>query len=193
MSEFFQVTLGGLLGSSVATALLGLLFLRRTRTVESEIKANFDRQLKIFESTRSWKEQALFELLGPVVMQLQRTKHAFERWKVKDLGLEAMVIRTGNLTIRDLLLGKGHLIPATLHEDAMRLVAHYDAWLLKFDELRGDRDKTDQSPFVFVGPDGYPFPRASQDRIIDAFFALRHELYNVDAPVTTSSPSTRTQ
>jgi len=182
MSDFFQVTLGGLIGSSVATTVLGLLFLRRTRTIESQIKDDFDRKLRVFESTRSWKQQSLFDLLGPIVMQLKRTEQAFDRWTKKDLGLEAKVIREGNLTIRDLLLAKGHLVPADLHKDAMELVAHYDAWLLKFDELRGDPAKPDQPAFVFVGPDGYPFPKEAEARFIAAFYDLRKELYGVEPP-----------
>jgi len=68
MAGFLEVTLGGLVGSSIATSVLGALFLRRNKTVESEIKEHFDQSLKVFESKRSWKEQALFELLGPMQM-----------------------------------------------------------------------------------------------------------------------------
>jgi hypothetical protein len=65
---FFQMTLGGLLGSSLATTILGALFLRWSKTVESEIKAHFDQSIKVFESTRAWKQQSLSELLGPLNM-----------------------------------------------------------------------------------------------------------------------------
>ncbi len=96
MPGFFEVTIGGLLGSSLATAVLGALFLRRNKTVESEIKAHFDESLKVFESKRSWRQQALFELLGPLQMQFERTKRAFDRWDHKNLYLEAKVVREGN-------------------------------------------------------------------------------------------------
>ena len=93
MPGFFEVTLGGLLGSSLATAILGALFLRRNKIVESEIKAHFDEGLKVFESKRTWKQQALFELLGPLQMQFERTKRAFGRWDHKNLYLEGKVVR----------------------------------------------------------------------------------------------------
>jgi len=112
--EFFQVTLGGLLGSSVATAILGALFLRWSKTVESEIKTRFDQGLKVFESTRAWKQQSLSELLGPLNMHFDRTKSAFDRWDGKNLFLEAQIVRQGNQTIRDTLLSKGHLISPNL-------------------------------------------------------------------------------
>ena len=104
IAAFFNVTLGGFIGSGVATTILGWLLLRRTKTIESEIKSHFDERLKVFESTRAWKQQSLSELLGPVIMQFERTKAAFDRWNGKNLFLEAQVVRTGNQTIRDTLL-----------------------------------------------------------------------------------------
>ena len=47
-------------------------------------------------------------------MQLDRTKRAFDRYSGRNIYLEAKVLYVGNVTIRDLLLTKGHLIPANL-------------------------------------------------------------------------------
>jgi hypothetical protein len=78
MPGFFVVTLGGLLGSSLAAAVLGLFFLRRNKRIEAEVKTNFDQNFSIFESKRSWKQQALSELLGPVIMQRPPHPPAFD-------------------------------------------------------------------------------------------------------------------
>src|SRR5262245_23193962 len=177
--SFFQVTLGGLLGSSVATAILGAIFLRRNKTVESEIKAHFDRQFNVFQSTRAWKQQALFELYGPLMMQFARTKAAFDRWNHKDLFLEGQIVRSGNQVIRDTLLTKGHLIPPPLIPHATRLVIHYDAWMEEFDRVRGAGAKASDTEFVFVGPQGYPFPREAESAFRAEFERLQRELYGV--------------
>ena len=179
MPGFFEVTLGGLLGSSLAAAALGALFLRRNKTVESEIKAHFDESFKVFESKRSWRQQALFELLGPLQMQFERTKRAFDRWSDKNLYLEAKVVREGNQTIRDLLLTKGHLIPPHLMGDAFQLVEHYDAWLEAFDRIRGAGSTASDTAFVFAGPDGYPFPVNAEVNFKAEFRKLQNELYGV--------------
>ena len=179
MAGFFEVTLGGLLGSSIATTVLGALFLRRNKRVESEIKAHFDESLKVFESKRSWKEQALFEMFGPMQMQFERTKRAFDRWDRKNLHLEAKVVREGNMAIRDILLSKGHLIPPQLMEDAGKLVEHYDAWLEAFEAIRGDPSKNKDVDFVFVGPSGYPFPSDAEANFKTEFRKLQSELYGV--------------
>ncbi len=178
-SGFFQVTLGGLVGSSVATAILGALFLRWNKTVESEIKSHFDRQFNVFQSTRAWKQQALSELFGPLLMQLDRTKAAFDRWNGKNLYLEAQIVRKGNEAIRDTLLSKGHLIPSHLISHATKLVVHYDVWMEEFDRVRNSTSPESDDAFVFVGPAGYPFPHEAEAAFKEQFAALQRELYGV--------------
>jgi hypothetical protein len=68
----------------------------------------------------------LSQLLGPAVMQLERNKRAEARWHSKNLYLEAKVVREANITIRDLFLSRGHLIPPQLMAHAANIVEHYD-------------------------------------------------------------------
>ncbi|MCD1598436.1 hypothetical protein [Rheinheimera aquimaris] len=179
MAQLLDVIIGSFLGSSVVTALLGVLFLRRNKTIETQIEAQFSQGLKVFESTRSWKEQALAELFGPLQMQLERTKRAFERWDNKNLHLEAEVIQKGNIAIRDLLLAKGHLIPAQLMAHAIALIEHYDAWIEAYNHIRSDTTLTANTDFVFVGPAGYPFPAEAEQAFKAQFKQLQQELYGV--------------
>jgi hypothetical protein len=176
---FFQVTLGGLIGSSLATVLLGALFLRWTKTVEGEIKGHFDEKMKVFESVRAWKQQSLSQLFGPLIMQFDRTKAAFDRWNDKDLFLEAKIVREGNETIRDTLLSNGHLMPPHLILHATKLVIHYDVWMEEFDRVRGEKAQTNDDAFVFAGPKGYPFPHEAEDAFKAEFRSLQAELYGV--------------
>jgi len=175
---FWEVTLGGLLGSGIASTLVAALLLRRNAMLQSEIKRQFDERLKEFESTRFWKENCLSQLLGPAVMQLERTKRAFARWNGKNLCLEAKIVREGNVTIRDLILTKGHLIPPELMEHTARLIEHYDRWLEEFDRKRASESPSDADTFVFVGPQGFPFPRDAE-RVVDTFRRLQRELYGI--------------
>lgn len=179
MTGFWEVTLGGLLGSGLASTVAASLMLRRSRLIESEIKRQFDERLKVFESTRVWKEKCLTQLLGPAVMQLERTKRAFDRWDGKNLYLEARIVRDGNIAVRDLLLSNGHLIPPGLMEDSARLVEHYDRWLEEFETKRAKESPANEDAFVFVGPQGFPFPSGSETRLREAFRKLQQELYGV--------------
>jgi len=171
---FWEVTLGGLLGSGIASTLVAALLLRRNAMLQSEIKRQFDERLKEF-----WKENCLSQLLGPAVMQLERTKRAFARWNGKNLCLEAKIVREGNVTIRDLILTKGHLIPPELMEHTARLIEHYDRWLEEFDRKRASESPSDADTFVFVGPQGFPFPRDAERQVVDTFRRLQRELYGI--------------
>jgi hypothetical protein len=135
---------------SVGAAIVGALIKRR---VESA--------LDIWRSRRNLDERSVAELLGPVYIQLVRTKRAFERWDGKNLFLEGQVIRAGNVAIRDLLLSKPHLIPPELRQAASDLILHYDVWLEEFDRQRG-RPEAAGPDFVFAGPQGYPFPTVAE-------------------------------
>jgi len=186
LAGFFQITLGGLVGSSLATAILGALFLRWTKTVESEIKGHFDEKMKIFESIRSWKQQSLSQLFGPLIMHFDRTKAAFDRWDGKNLFLEAQIVRQGNQTIRDTLLSNGHLMPPHLIEHATALVVHYDVWMEEFDRVRVETSQAQDATFVFAGPHGYPFPHKAEEAFKMEFRRLQAELYGVVTPAPDS-------
>ncbi|MBN1657431.1 MAG: hypothetical protein JXA93_03465, partial [Anaerolineae bacterium] len=72
---------------------------------------------------------------------------------------------------------KADLIPPDLVSDANRLVIHYDRWLEKYERLRGGTEPDLNEPFVFTGPDGYPFPAESEQRFRERFEQLRQTLY----------------
>ena len=151
------------------------------------IKRRFTTILEVWRSQRGWKERAVTELLGPVYMQLDRTKRAFDRWDGKNLFLEGEVVRKGNLAIRDLLLEKPHLIPPELRNDASALMQHYDVWLEEFDRVRKS-DAPNQPSFVFAGPSGYPFPTSADANFRATFRDYWDSLYASDqkaAPLPT--------
>ena len=177
MESLINSLIAGIVSGSVISAVLGLFFHRRTARIEEEVRAQFQKSLDVSRSRREWKEQSLSELLGPVYMQLDRTERAFSRWTSKNLYLEAKIIREGNLTIRDLLLKKGYLIPPELLDDAGRLVEHYDRWLEEFEKQRLSENPDLNAPFTFVGPTGYPFPGDAAQRFQEVFSRLWNELY----------------
>ena len=179
MNTIFETLLAAILSASVISAVLGIIFHRRGKAIEAEIKSQVERGLAVFHSKREWKERAISELLGPVHMQLDRTERAFKRWKSKNLYLESKIIREGNMAIRDLLLAKGHLIPPELLEDAGLLIEHYDRWLEEFEKQRTAENPDNDTLFVFVGPQGYPFPRQSSKRFQEVFKNLWQELYSM--------------
>lgn len=173
MEPLTQTIVSGLISGGLISVVAGFVLHSRSQRIEAEIKNQFQKQYDLFQSQRKWKEKSFEELLGPVYMQLDRTKRAFDRWKEKNLYLELNVIHKGNKTIRDLLLNKGHLIPTELTDHAGLLIDHYDGWLQRFDEVRVKKEAGEDVPFVFT----YDFPGESAKAFRDAFHTRRTELY----------------
>lgn len=171
-----QTILAALISGAVCSSVVGIIFAGYVARVEQEVK-----------SQRTWKEESVAELLGPMNIQLDRTKRAFCRWDEENRYLEAKVIKVGNETVRNLLLTKGHLIPPHLLEDAGSLVEHYDVWLEVFEEQRGGSEPELESRFVFAGPEGYPFPRGAEVRFKEAYWLYWHELYEPESLATGES------
>lgn len=115
------------------------------------------------------------ELLAPLIVQLDRTKSAFARWNGKNLSLESETIREGNNEARRLLMTKAHLVAAQLENDSRRLIEHYDRWAEEYDRIRV-RQKNSDEPFVFVGPEGFPFPTDAEENFRRRAMELRASL-----------------
>ncbi len=173
--SFWQITAGDVLGSGLATALLGTFLTFRNARLAAEVKHSFDERMLAFTGTRAFQQAALYELFGPLKMQFARTKRAYKRWKGRNDHIEGQVVRRANEAARDLLLTKGHLIPPDLMDGAERLIEHYDAWLEKYEELRVLNK--DDATFVFVGPDGYGFPRDAERSFCGHAEMLQKELF----------------
>ena len=176
---FWEVTLGGLIGSGVATTIIGTLLARRNARQVAEVKQLFDERMHAFTIARAYRQAALYELFGPMKMQFARTRRAMKRWNKRNDHLEANVILTSNRAVRDLLLAKGHLIPPDLPEPAEQLIEHYDAWIEKFESERLAGGST--AEFTFVGPDGFPFPRKAEAAMLAKADELQAVLYGIAA------------
>jgi len=153
--SIWQVIFTALVSGTVVSAMLGLIFHQRLKSIEARLNEDLQRNVEIFRTTRAWQEAAISELLGPMVMQFDRVKRAFNRYKAKNIYLETKVIAEGNTSIKNLLLSHGHLIPAELLEDAGRLVEHFEVWLEEFERVRDEKKPELETQFVFAGPQGF--------------------------------------
>jgi hypothetical protein len=158
--EIIAALITSTLGGTLGTTIVGLFFLKR----QNEMR---------------WMEQSVTELLGPMAMQFSRSNKAMERWKEEDRYLETKVVREANHTNLEILLAKGHLIPPDLMESATQLITHYDVWLQKYEQVYSVSDEKKREKFVFVGPDGYPFPKDAEKRFFDKLRDFRSKVYGI--------------
>ena len=160
VDDLLKVIVSALISGGVVAVFANALLARHSE----RIKTDFAKMLEVAKEKRTWQEALLSELLGPVVMQLDRTKRAFQRWDAGNKFVETQIIKTANEQIRELLLTKSHLLPTERLPDAQELVQHYDRWLEEYYKLRSESGST--AGFVFVGPQGYPFQTAWKSVII---------------------------
>jgi hypothetical protein len=171
MDESFKdALLAAVLSGGVIAAVLGLVTHRHSLRQKSEIEDQFRRLVE----TRESRWALLQEVLGPVNAHLARTRLAFGRWREQNLFLEQQIIYESNAEIRRILLAKYHLLTPELRPHAMELVQHFDRWFEEFEKQRRAQTPSDGgASFVFVGPQGYPFPRAAEE----AFTAALDQTY----------------
>ena len=177
MDIIIQQAISAVFTGSIAAALVGVIFHRRTRSIEQQLRIQAETQIDASRSTREWQERALSEILGPAAMHLERTRRAFDRWKDKQLFLEMEIIGKSNGFIRDILLQNGHLLPADLLGHASALIEHYDAWLEEFDKKRLSETPDLDAKFIFVAPLGYGFPHEAERAFNAKFQQMRKQLY----------------
>ena len=132
--------------------------------------------------SREWKQASLEKVVAPVVMNLNRTKIANERYiKSHKFGFAAILYES-NKTVRDILLANGHLIPNELVKPASCLVAHYDIWIKRYLETVGDKKYKANDNFEIGFPDlsfepCSAFPNDDAEKFHDVYRRLRSELH----------------
>ena len=175
-----NLLLAAVLSGTVVATIVNLVFIKRSTRAVEEIRRDIEEQFAVFQSQRAWKERAMSDLLGPILLQFGRTRRAFSRYKEQNLYLESKVLREGNLAIRDRLLSYGHLVPPELVEDADRLIEHYDRWLEEYERARAGVEPDLNTRFVWAGPAGAPFPTDAEARFLQYFDRLWRSLFETE-------------
>lgn len=112
----------------------------------------------------------LKELLGQIYLHLQRSSVAYKDYlEYGRTFLHAQILRVCNLQLRELIMTNRPTLPATLQQDALELVAHYDTWMKKWDELEATLKPQPNDEFIFEN--NHRFPKEAATRLENAFLA----------------------
>ena len=131
--------------------------------IVTAIGFSLDKLDGLLDNSSSQREVEQYcDLLSPLIVQFDRTLDAFQRYRPHDFALE-QTLEDGNRKAREILEANAQLIPTSLDEDRQRLVQHYDIWLEEYARVR-QIGADSVTSFIFVGPDGFPFPRDSEQR-----------------------------
>lgn len=178
MDNVIQIILGSTLGTSIFTGIIAYFFHQKTERFNAEIKHEFEIRSHIQNTDLEWKKQSA-KLLGQVYIHLNRTRLAFEnnysKLKNYDEYFEDEIMYMSNKHIRDSIIENGHHIPPEILEEASKLVEHYDAWLVKYHNLRKELKDT-KTIHVYVGPDGVPFPGNAEQKFKTEYIKLFRQI-----------------
>ena len=110
------------------------------------------------------KAPLIDELLGPLHMHFLCARAAYADYLAAGRTfLFARSLRRINGSARNLLMAKGHLLPAELQADAAALIGHYDVWTtLWMEHRRLTRPKLDD---VFAFANAHTYPKDSEARL----------------------------
>jgi len=119
-----------------------------------------------------------FELTGQLYMNLKRSETAYREYlQGGKTFMHARILRQYNEKIRELILEKGHILSEHLQENALELVAHYDIWMQKWDELKASLRPSPGDEFVF--PNNSTFPKEAATKLEQEYKRLKE--YIIDA------------
>lgn len=185
MDSVLTSLVAGVTSGSVISLIAGF-FLHKTKTeIEKRIENRFKEALEVFKSEREWKEQTLSQLLGPVVMHLERTSRVADRYRettycqVGKSWFDAKLLKESNNKVKSILLANGHLLPNDLIDSAHQLVAHYDLWESRFD-AKVLKEEPDAESIFDIGFTEQEFPRDAVEKFRQSYNNLRTELYSID-------------
>jgi len=119
------------------------------------------------------RDDLLNELLGPLHMRFLAAKAAYADYLANGKSfLYASSLRRLNLSARQLLLDKGHLLPESLQADAVALIGHYDVWLTLW-EAHAERTAP-RSEDEFVFENSHTYPKAAEAALQSLYRQLQH-------------------
>lgn len=152
------------------SGVIGYFITRREERLKKTIEEEFKKRDMFFNTRFNFKLRALEELLGPVKLQLIRSKIALKGYDENNEYREK-ILKECNETIRSLLLEKGFLIPPDLMLYTEKFISHYDEWLQAYQQARVIKNDI-AIKHVFT----YNFPHDAENKFIEKYDAYRKEL-----------------
>ena len=109
------------------------------------------------------------------MFNFKRSKIAYDNY-LKDgkKYIYARVLKECNEQIRDILLENSFLLSGKLIGNALELIAHYDIWIEKWNDL--ERDTTPDLNDEFVFKNEFVFPKEAEKKLMSEFQKLKMEL-----------------
>lgn len=116
----------------------------------------------------------IYEFLSEVYINLQQSEEVYKKYLSDGKSyLHAKNLKVHNLKIKDLLLINSSLLSENLHNDSLLLIAHYNSWLEKWNELEQKLKPQLSDEFVFAN--SHTFPKEACKNIENEYLRLKKD------------------
>ena len=119
-------------------------------------------------------EAKIYDFLSEVYTQLKQSEDVYKKYLTNGKTfLYAKKLKSHNLKIKDLLMINSCLLSDMLHKDSILLIAHYNSWLEKWDELEQKLKPEPSDEFIFEN--SHTFPKQACNNIENEYLKLKKE------------------
>ena len=120
-------------------------------------------------------KERIHKFLGRVSINFKRSKIAYDNYlKNGKTYIHARVLKEINEQIRYMLLESGFLLSEELIAEVLKIIAHYDIWIEKWNDLERNSNPKLDDEFVFSSE--FIFPIESEKKLINEYQKIKMEL-----------------
>lgn len=125
----------------------------------------------LYDKSDNHQQDLIFNCLGVIYINFKRSEIAYRQYMNEGkIFLYARILKQCNKTIRKCLLQYAHLLPTSLHQDAVLLITHYDVWMAKWIALEKSSNPKIDDEFIFQN--NITFPKEAAQNIEKAFLLM---------------------
>ncbi len=117
----------------------------------------------------------IVRFLGILYINLKRSEIAYKNYIENGKKfIHARIIKKCNEDISDILIEKSYLLRDDLITDSLLLIAHFDIWFEKWNDLADKRRPDLEDEFVFENK--FVFPREAASNLESAFLEMKEKM-----------------
>jgi ABC-type Na+ transport system ATPase subunit NatA len=125
------------------------------------------------------KEEEFRKFILPLYLLMQLSVKAYSKYMNNKIYLHALIIRSANTKIYDLIIKSLDITPEELHDHLLNLLNHYDIWFEQFNEHEMKMKPSLSDSFIFYHLDDQSvFPKQAEQKIFDYYHQLKKEIKN---------------
>jgi len=125
------------------------------------------------------KEEEFRKFILPLYLLMQLSGKAYSKYMNNKIYLHALIIRSANGKIYDLIIKSLDIAPEELHDHLLNLLNHYDIWFEQFNEHERKMKPSLSDSFIFYRLDDQSvFPKQAEQKILDYYHQSKKEIKN---------------